>query len=254
MPQNKELENGNYIWIHICDKELERDWNQLSDLDYWGRTTNGNSLRTTLIRFLTSKGLRKDAAGLKQLSVAEIRAIESGKANHIYMSRFKLYPRIYEVIWEIDRFRLGGDPNGKSVVQRFLYLEAGWEIARDKLWLGVGNGDVKRSYNEYYEAVNSPLEDQWRRRAHNQFLTFLISFGIPGLLICLLALLAPPVLAGRQHSFLAVGFLILVLVSMISEDTLETSAGAALVAYFYSLFVFGPNHPWLGRLANKDHG
>jgi hypothetical protein len=198
--------------------------------------------------------LRKDAAGLKQLSDVELRAIEAGTANHIFMTRFKLYPRIYEVIWEIDRFRLGGDPNGKSVVQRYIYLKAGWEIARDKLWLGVGNGDVKSAFNEYYDAVNSPLDDQWRRRAHNQFLTFLISFGIPGLLICLLALLAPPVLAGRQHSFLAVGFLILILVSMISEDTLETSAGVAFVAYFYALFVFGPDHPWLGSKADKDHG
>jgi hypothetical protein len=253
-PENKELENGNFIWIHICDKELEREWNLVSKLEYRGRTTNGNSLRTTLIRFLASKGLRKDANGFKQLSESEVRAIEAGMSNHIFMTRFKLYPRIYEVIWEIDRYRLGGDPNEKSVVQRYLYLDAGWKIARDNLWLGVGNGDVKKSFKQYYDEVNSPLDDQWRRRAHNQFLTFLISFGIPGLLCCLLSLLAPLFLAGRQHSFLAMGFLILVLVSMLSEDTLETAVAAAFVAYFYSLFVFGPDHPWLGSVANTDHG
>ena len=49
------------------------------------------------------------------------------------MQRFRLYPRIYEVIWEIDRYRMGYDPNEKSVVQRYLYLDAGWKIARETL-------------------------------------------------------------------------------------------------------------------------
>ena len=253
-PGNREVENGHYIWIYVCDKELEREWNKVSALEYNGRTSNDNSVRTTLIRFLSSKGLRKDAAALKQLSEAEVRAIEGGMANHIYMDRFKLYPRIYEVIWEIDRYRLGYDPNEKSVVQRYLYLEAGRKIAHEHLWFGVGNGDVWKEFEEYYEAVQSPLSERWRRRAHNQYLTLLISFGIPGLIICLLALIAPPFLARRQHSFLAMGFIILMLVSMLSEDTLETARGASFVAYFYALFIFGPDFPWLRNKAIKDNG
>ncbi|MCK5135647.1 MAG: O-antigen ligase family protein [Bacteroidales bacterium] len=246
-PGNREVENGHYVWLHVCDVELEREWNRVSEIDYRGRTTNGNSVRGTLIRFLTSRGLRKDAVGIKQLSTEEIRAIEHGVANHIYMQPFKLYPRIYEVIWEIDRYRMGYDPNEKSVVQRYLYVDAGWKIAREKLFFGVGPGDVKQVFNDYYESIDSPLKEKWRRRAHNQFLTFLIAFGIIGLIICLVALVAPLFLAGRQRSFLAVGFSILMLLSMINEDTLETSAGATFVAFFYTLFVFGPDYPWLRR-------
>jgi len=253
-PGMQEVENGHYTWIYVCDKELEREWTRLSSLDYRGRTTNGNSVRTTLIRFLTSKGLRKDAAGIKQLSETEIRAIEGGTANYIYMERFKLYPRLYEVIWEIDRYKLGHNPNGKSVVQRYLYLEAGKNIARDHLWLGVGNGDVENEFLEYYESVQSPLSGKWRLRAHNQFLTFLISFGLPGFLICMLALILPLFLADRQGSFLAMGFLILILVSMLSEDTLETARGASFAAFFYALFLFGPGFPWLRQKSRKENG
>lgn len=246
-PDNREVENGHYVWLYVCDVELEREWNRVSEIDYSGHTCNGNSMRGTLIRFLTSRGLRKDAVGIKQLTPAEIRAIEHGMANHIYMQRFRLYPRIYEVIWEIDRYRLGDDPNEKSIVQRYLYLDAGWKIARENLVFGVGNGDVQQVFNKYYESIDSPLKERWRRRAHNQFLTFLIAFGIIGLIISLVALVAPLFLTGRQHSFLAVGFFILMLLSMINEDTLETSVGAAFVAFFYTLFVFGPDYPWLGR-------
>ena len=249
----REVENGHYIWIYICDEELEREWEKRSEIDLSGSTTNGNSIRGTLIRFLTSKGYRKDAVGVSKLSPEEIEAIEHGTANYIYMHRFRLYPRIYEVIWEIDRYKMGFDPNEKSVVQRFLYLDAGWKIAREHLLFGVGNGDVKAAFKDYYESTDSPLENKWRRRAHNQFLTFLISFGIPGLIVSLFALIAPVFLAGRGRSFLAVGFMILFLLSMVNEDTLETSAGASFVAFFYAIFVFGPDFPWLRRkLFQKD--
>lgn len=253
-PGNREVENGHFIWIYVCDKELEREWNKVSALDYRGRTSNENSVRTTLIRFLSSKGLRKDAAAIKQLSEAEVRAIEGGIANHIYLDRFKLYPRIYEVIWEIDRYKLGYDPNEKSVVQRYLYLKAGSKIARENLWFGVGNGDVMNEFMDYYEEVQSPLSMKWRKRAHNQYLSFLISFGIPGFIICLLALIAPPFLAGRQNSFLAMGFLVLMLVSMLSEDTLVTARGVSFMSLFYSLFIFGPDFPWLGRKTPEGDG
>ena len=246
-PDLREVENGHYVWLHICDKEMEEEWNKVSEVDFLGQTTTGNTIRGTLIRFLTSKGLRKDAAGVRQLTNIEVDAIERGVANYIYLQRFRLYPRIYEVIWEIDRYRLGYSPNEKSVVQRFLYLEAGWKIFKKNPVFGVGNGDVKATFRDYYESTNSPLGEKWRRRAHNQFLTFLISFGIPGFIICLVALVAPLFLAGRQRSFLAVGFFILMMLSMLNEDTLETSAGASFVAFFYALFVFGPDTPWLKR-------
>lgn len=252
-PNLREVENGHYVWLHICDVEMEEEWNKVSDVDFNGKTANGNTIRGTLIRFLTSKGLRKDAAGVRQLSKAEIEAVEMGVANHIYLQRFRLYPRIYEVIWEIDRYRLGYSPNEKSVVQRYLYLEAGWSIARENLLYGVGNGDVKGAFEEYYDRVNSPLTEQWRRRAHNQYLTFLLTFGVIGFLITMFALIAPVFLMKRNRSFMAVGFLILMLLSMVSEDTLETAAGSAFVGFFYSLFVFGPDFPWLrNRLFGRN--
>jgi hypothetical protein len=37
------------------------------------------------------------------------------------------------------------------------------------------------------------------------------------------------------------------LLSMLNEDTLETTVGAVFVAFFLSLFIFGPEYPWLRR-------
>ena len=135
-----------------------------------------------------------------------------------------------------------------------LYLEAGWKIAKERPLFGVGTGDVKQAFREYYEEVHSPLNEKWRRRAHNQFLTFMIALGVVGLAVCLAALVAPLFVTGRQRSFLALGFFILMLLSMLNEDTLETSAGVGFVAFFYALFVFGPEYPWLRRKQPDPHG
>lgn len=240
---NEEVENGHYVWIYICPPELEREWNRISDFPYYGTTEKGDRIRFTLIRYLASKGLRKDAAGVRQLTTEDVEAIESGIANHIYLNRFALYPRIYELIWEFDRYRLGYSPNDKSLIQRYFYLKAGVGIAADNLLYGVGTGDVRSAFEKYYEENNSPLREERRRRAHNQYLTFVIALGIPGLLVCLTAFVAPVFMQQRQHTYLALVFLLTMALSMLDEDTLENTSGAVLFGLFYALLIFGPQIP-----------
>lgn len=243
-PENMETENGNFVWINVCPTELEREWEKVSDYDYKGKAENGDFIRFTLIRYLTSKGLRKDAAGIRQLNDTDIRAIESGIANHIYLNRFRLYPRIYEVVWEFDRYRLGFSPNDKSLVQRYYYLRAGITIASENLLYGVGTGDVRQAFDRFYEESDSPLRLERRRRAHNQYLTLAVAFGIPGLLVCLLALLLPVFMRGRRRSFMTLVFMLTMALSMLDEDTLENTPGAVMFGLFYALFVFGPDWHW----------
>lgn len=253
-PEKRDLENGHYVWIYVCDTELEQEWNRKSEIDYHGRTLNGNSLRTTLIRYLSSRGLRKDAEGVEHLSDKDVKAIEEGIANHIYLMRFRLYPRIYEVIWEFDHYGKGYPPNNKSIVQRYLYLQAGWAIARDNLLTGVGNGDVMQEFMNYYKSIDSPLAENQRRVAHNQYLTELIAFGLGGLLIFLVALVAPLFLARQQRSYMAAGFLTIIMLVLLSADAFDSSTGTIFVGLFYSLFLFGPDYPWLRSKTPVEDG
>ena len=241
---NKEIENGHYIWLHVCPEELEREWAKRSYYDYKGKSDNGNFLRFTLIRYMTSMGLRKDAIGMAQLEDKDIEAIEKGIANHIYLRRLAFYPRIYEVIWEIDRYKLGHSPNDKSLVQRLFYFKAGFTIAKENMLMGVGTGDVRQSFDEYYEQSDSPLRHERRRRGHNQYLTFFLTFGIIGGILCILALLIPVFIKKRWGSYMTTILFFTMVLSMLNEDTLETTTGAVLFSLFYALFIFGPDWPW----------
>jgi len=97
---NKSKENGNYIFLFICEKELIPLWNAHSVTPYESKTTNGFPFRLVIFRYMTSKGLRKDAEGFAQLTPKDIENIEKEIPNYIYAkSKFSIYPRIYESIW-----------------------------------------------------------------------------------------------------------------------------------------------------------
>lgn len=235
---NYMIENGYHVGWYQCESEMRDSWNRLSKMDYSGPDRKGQELKYTLIRYLTSLGLRKDAYGVTQLNPEDIVLIENGFANCIYKHPKRFSVRIYETIWEFDQYRNGANPSGHSVTQRFEYLKTGWAIFRDHPFFGVGTGDTEIAFGQKYEEMHSQLDPSWRLRAHNQFLTYLISFGIIGFLLMISAIILPVMMEKRKNPYFILMVLLVSLMSMLNEDTLETQAGVAFFAIFYCLFVF----------------
>ena len=240
--QNPQVENGHYVWTYLAYTEMQQTWPTRSDIPFFGKDSLDQPLYSTLIRFLTSKGLRKDANGIKQLTDEEVRAIEHGMANVRFMEGKTISNRIYQIIWEFDNYRNGMNPEGNSVTQRLEFWKAGWSIFLAHPILGVGTGDVNQAYLDYYTEHHSILDKEYWLRAHNQYLTFLVTLGIPGFLL-FMALMLAPFFTGRTSDFLNYSLMIIFLLSMINEDTLETQIGLTWFAFFYSLFLFGREIP-----------
>ena len=236
---NPMVENGYRVGLYQCEPEMREAWNGRSRLAYDGPDKKNQELKYTLIRYLTSLGLRKDAHGVSQLTDQDIGLIEKGFANSLYRDPKRLRVRIYEVIWEIDQYRKGANPSGHSLTQRLEYLRTGWALFRENPLMGCGTGDIRNAFDRKYEEMNSPLLPEWRLRAHNQFLSFMIAFGLAGFFLILLALIVPAFLERRSGSFFTLMFFLVSLLSFLNEDTLETQAGVAFFAVFYSLFIFG---------------
>ncbi len=237
--ENRMVENGYRVGLYQCETEMRDAWNQRSNLNYDGLDHKNQELKYTLIRYLTSLGLRKDAYGVSQLTGQDVSLIEKGFANSLYRQPRRLRVRIYETIWEIDQYRKGANPSGHSVTQRLEYLKTGWAIFTDHPWIGVGTGDTKQSFDKKYTELKSRLDPAWRLRAHNQFLSFLIAFGILGFTLIMTSLILPAILEKRFNSYFVLMFFIAAMLSFLNEDTLETQAGVAFFAVFYSLFIFG---------------
>ncbi len=240
-PEKKQLENSNYVWIYICEPELQKHWNQRSGIPYEAYDKMGHEIKYTLIRYLTSLDLRKDSSGVHALTEKDIAAIESGVANHRFTDKIGIGPRIYQVIWELDLFFKGGNPSGHSVSQRLVYFRTAIQIIKENFWSGVGTGDVQQAFYKAYEKMDSPLGKNFRRRAHNQYLTFFVTFGVFGFLWILFALITPIFLEKKWGNWLFLMFFLIGFLSMLNEDTLETHSGISFFSYFYALFLLGIN-------------
>ncbi len=234
-------ENGYYVRILISYKELAQTWPKLSKIPFQGYDANGYPIWNTMIRYLTSKGLPKDTDGLLALDPDDIELIENGYANCVYRKKFIPYVKIYNVIWEIDRYRKTGNANDKSIVQRIEFSRAALHIIHNNFWFGVGTGDLKNAYNNAYKEIKTNLKKRNRLRAHNQFLTFFVTFGIFGFLLALFSMVYPGIKKRHNGGVFLTGFLLIIFISMLNEDTLETQAGVTFYIVFYTLFVF-QNH------------
>ncbi|MBK7854089.1 MAG: O-antigen ligase family protein [Bacteroidetes bacterium] len=234
-----DIENGFRVYWHICEPELEAEWNRRSKLSYNGLDNKGNGLKYTLWRYLTSLNLKKDSAGVTQLTDDDIIAIENGIPNHIYLTRNKIYKRLHTIAWEINNYKQGGNPSGHSVTMRFEFWNTALFIIKKHMLKGVGTGDVPIAFKRAYIQTHSPLDEKWRLRAHNQFLTIAVALGIFWLAYFIFSLIAPVYLSQNGKSFLFLSFLLTAILSMLTEDTIETQAGVTFFAVFNALYLWG---------------
>jgi hypothetical protein len=233
------IENGNYIYRNICEKELQSAWNKRSKMNLSENDLRGQSLLHTLIRYLSSKGLNKDVEGVSALSNEDIRHIENGKTNYRFVVDGGITQRVYNIIWQLDVYVKGGSPSGHSITQRFEYLKHGLILAKRNFWFGTGTGDIDDKYKSLYIERRSVLEPQYRHRAHNQYLTFYVSFGVIGAILCLIAWFYPILSNYKTKSYYFLVFFLIASLSMLTDDTMETTTGVVFISYFYSLYLWG---------------
>jgi hypothetical protein len=235
------VEDGKYVGLYYCKKEMQEAWSQRSNLPFDGLTTNGENLEATLARYLTSKDLRKDSQGVMALTDEDIQNIEQGVANYNNWKHPGMHARLSSTLFEYNLYRRFNNPNGGSLSQRLEYTRASFHIIGQHPWFGVGTGDVPQAFAQTYDEIHSPLKEEYRFRAHNQYLAIAVAFGLVGLAFFLFVLFYPWLSSKQNRTYLYMVFLCVMLLSMFPEDTLETQAGATLFAFFVSLLLFAKN-------------
>ncbi len=240
-----EQENGFFVWLYVNQDEMKREWEKRSTLLYDSLDHVGQPMFGTLMRFLTSKGARKDSVGVAQLTDDEIRRIENGQTS-ISINK-GLITRLNSFFYEYEIYKQGGDPNGHSLIQRIEHLKAAKEIVASNRWLGVGVGDVPDAFEKQYQRMNSRLAVENQHRSHNQYLTMWVSIGVLGFVAFVLALIWPFIELKKLDYFSLIVLLSLI-VSCLFEDFIETQAGVTIFALFYSLAVYRPQ-----ELEQNDH-
>ncbi len=233
-------ERGKKVWWYIAPDEFESAWNARSQIPLMGKDQNGQDIRYTAARYLTSLDLRKDAEGVAALTDEDVKRIEGGIAWHDMGKRNALRERVDMVFFEIDKYWLHGYVQGSSVAMRLVFWETAIALINENPWVGVGTGDTQMAFDAAYESAESALPETYRMRAHQQYLTWIVSWGILGFAFIVFAMLYPIRVNWRKRHPLFLSFLVIMLISFLSDDTLERQIGVSLFAFFYCLLLLAP--------------
>ncbi|MFN8155491.1 MAG: O-antigen ligase family protein [Bacteroidia bacterium] len=228
----QDLEEGRLVWENYCDGEMNEAWQQRTGKNIWQSDQRGQMYQVSLLRYLTSLNLSKDYNGVMQLTDTDIQNILSGHPTpHHSHLRSNPLQRLDDLASEYRSWYYTGWANGQSMVQRFEYLKAGKYILEQHLLTGVGTGDLPKAYDQAYRELNSSLTPEWRLRAHNQYLSFGVAFGLPGMIYFIFVMAWLLVSAWKRKQLLLFAFLWIAAISFLNEDTLETQAGVTFFAF-----------------------
>ena len=233
----KFKENGYYVSWYVCEAELASAWNEKAKVKYNQLDTNGYLVSETLKRYLTSKGLKKDKEGVSSLTERDIQNIESGIANYIYDAPFyAIYPRIYETIWEVDRYILTGDANDQSFSQRIEYAKAALDIIKNNSWFGIGTGNFQIEFEKAFINRNSSLNEKFYGSAHNQYLSYLLKFGLVGFVYIMFVVFYVVYKKRLFRNPLFLIFFFYMMVANFGDSNWETHVGLPYFVFFTCLF------------------
>ena len=234
--KDNTTENGFYLWENIAPKELERAWNRKSKISFNSKDKKNQSVKATLYRFLTSKGLNKDSVGLSKLTKNEIQKIENGETSSVAYNNFER--RIRSLLYQRESRKKSFDPNNQSINQRVVFWKSGIDIFLNQPVIGHGPGGAKTQYKKYYKSRNTNLNKSNQLLAHNQFITQAINLGALGTIIWLFIMLYSFLKVEKEMSLFFVPYLILMFFAFMSDDMLEVQAGVTIFSFFGSLILF----------------
>jgi len=223
---NLLTENGNRVGLFYCEEELKREWKKASNFSI-DSMVNGYPLEVPLCRFLTSRNYTKDSLGVSKLTPTEIKAIEKGMGNHRFLDGKGIETRVRTTLWEIKRWKDNKSDYQSSVTMRIFIWENARIIMKNNLWTGVGQGDVEDELRKQYSKTIK-VDPNKMKRTHNQYFTVAIAVGFVGLLVFVFLFLYPFAMYDGPFKYLYIMGGLILFLSMLWEDTIETQAGVAL--------------------------
>lgn len=233
-PEIKETINGHYIYINLCYWEMLKAWEKRSSMKFEDNTPKNWPVYESLIRYLTSKGKKKNGTEVEALTDKEIRAIEKGCNNYLELTPFTMRSRINLLWWEIETYQRNGDPNLKSFATRLETWKVASYMAKSSPVIGYGTGDVHDIMFKGYSITQSDLVKALWLDPHQQYLYVLLSFGWIGLIL-FIGFLYYPYLEFNKHHILFIIALTIGAIGMLDEDMLNTQAGCTQFVFMYVL-------------------
>jgi O-antigen ligase len=155
-----------------------------------------------------------------------------------------------EMTYDLTKYERTSDKNEYRIAR----WEAAIDVIKSAPIIGQGSGSEievlkemyfeKKLYNSYILELN----------VHNQYLSFLINFGIAGLMVYLFTLGWGIREAIRNKDVMLLSFLTLIIIVSLSEDLLDVNKGIFFYSFFFSYFILSSRKRTIIRYyTNSNH-
>ena len=165
----------------------------------------------------------------------------------MFLAFAKAFPYVYEKfskvtfahmdkVNQLDDFE---NPEGEvfnSFVTRVSIWNTALDRAKDDLWLGVGAADGKDELNQAYIDTGQQFLARWKFPTHNQYIDFLLKFGVLGLVGTIIFMLNIAYMGFELKNSLILFFFILFAASNLTDDFLIRYDGITFSALWISIF------------------
>ena len=202
-----------------------------------GLTLNGAKMATiafvllSMLQYILLINKRRRLIGI--IGIAVLTCLMAGFAsqNTYLKSRFS---ELAPSNWKIPM--RGQDQN--SVRLRLAILSCSADLLKEHWVKGIPAGDLQQKLNECYisknyheELVNFSFDN------HNQYLNTWLSLGITGFIVLLTMLFGAIIYAIRNKDIMLLSFMILILLSFLTENIFSTQKGIVFFSFFYCLLI-----------------
>lgn len=133
---------------------------------------------------------------------------------------------------------LSDSSNYETVEPRIVRWKAALEVADHKLITGYGTGAEIPVLSDQYFDQKLYVSYLYHLNAHNQYLSFLLTTGIIGLIIYIITLTWGIKSAIKQRDMVFVMFMLLLITVSFSESILNAEKGIIFYSLFFSFFIF----------------
>jgi O-antigen ligase len=123
-----------------------------------------------------------------------------------------------------------------SLVTRLSIWESVWELSMKNMPFGVGSADGKPELFKYFKETNQYFLAYYQFPTHNQYLDFLLKFGIFGFLVALVYIANIGYLGYATKNALIISFFLLFFISNLTDDFLIRFDGIVFSGLWSSVF------------------
>jgi O-antigen ligase len=159
------------------------------------------------------------------------------KNNHFMEQKYNrmIFDKL-EMVGKLDKIQRPEVEIYSSLVTRLSIWKSTIDLSKEHLLFGVGSSDSRKELINYYKATNQKFLFKYKLPVHNQYLDFLLRFGVLGLIGALVYICYIGYIGFKLKNVIIITFFLLFFICNLTDDFLIRFDGIIFSGFWASVF------------------